>query len=176
MTTYSLAVRESEDAPNHDKLQVALIILRNDELDKPLRVSSDNKNRLSVKPLVYGTKSTWQTEREDGGPEDFLFIAMMATVPDDPDSGLPSASITIIDGDGSIRKKLRNARGEVTVDMAVVMADDPNTLLDFWLGMRLSDATGQGSFLTFEIGAYPVLEELYGCVRMTRDRCPALFE
>jgi hypothetical protein len=176
MNTYSLDLRQHEDAPHHDKLQVALIILRSDELEKPLRVSTDNKHRLSVKPLVYGTKSTWQTEREDGGPEDFLYISMLATVPDEPDSGLPTASVTIIDGDGAIRKKLRNARGEVTVDMAVVMADAPNTLLDFWLGMRLSDATGQGSFLTFEIGAYPVLEELYGSVRMTRDRTPALFE
>lgn len=174
--TFYLDVRVGEDASHHDKLAIALIVLRSEGLDKPLRVSSDNTNRLSAEPLIYGTRSTWQTGREDGGPEEYLFISMLVRPPDDPDNGLPNASITIVDGDGSIRKQIRGARGEVLVDMAVVMRSDPNTPVDFWTGMRLSDANGQGSFLSFEIGAYPVLEELYCTVRMTRDRAPCLFE
>jgi len=173
---FYLDVRTAEDAPNHDKLAIALIVLRSDGLDKPLRVSSDNTKRLSAEPLIYGTRSTWQTDREDGGPVDYLFISMLVRPPGDPDGGLPTASITIIDGDGAIRKQLRSARGEVLADMAVVMNSDLDTPVEFWTGMRLSDAKGQGSFLTFDFGAYPVLEELYCCVRMTRDQCPCLFE
>lgn len=60
MRRVSLNARLAQDALGSDEIYVALFEINHPDLEKPIRLSTDNTERLSVEPLYYGTRSTWR--------------------------------------------------------------------------------------------------------------------
>ncbi|TIY07279.1 MAG: hypothetical protein E5V16_21390, partial [Mesorhizobium sp.] len=60
MRRVSLNARLAIDQVATDELEVVLVMIEHPLLEEPVRLSSDNADRISVEPLMCGTRSTWR--------------------------------------------------------------------------------------------------------------------
>ena len=60
MRRISLNARMANNAQASAEIPVVLIEMNHPELEKPIRLSTDNTERLSIDPLYYGTRSPWR--------------------------------------------------------------------------------------------------------------------
>ncbi|MCP1200048.1 hypothetical protein [Notoacmeibacter sp. MSK16QG-6] len=170
MRTVSLNYRQMLDAPITTELPVFLIYIDHDDLDAPIRLSSDPTTRITDDPPRYATYSTWKTD--DGSP--FLFAGLGVKLPEDKDDAPPQSAITFTGADAASKAALRAVEGRASVSLAVVLAGSPDVLEAEFLGMELVSATFEPDVtLTIESDALHELPWPYP--RMTKDRFPALF-
>jgi hypothetical protein len=166
----SMNARMSLDAPASDELQVYLLKITHPYLDAPVRLSTDPTECLSYEPLMYGTKSTWQTS--DGSP--FLFVLVSAQLPSDKEDEPAGAALVLENVDNQVAQMLRSTTARATVDMAVVLASSPNLIEQEFLGLRLMSVEGNASEVTLNISRDPINAEPWPAGRMTRQRFPGL--
>ncbi|MCR5856000.1 hypothetical protein [Mesorhizobium sp. J428] len=171
MRTISFNARLAADAESTDEIEVVLIKITHPLLDAPIRLSSDNTERLSVDPLAYVTRSTWLTD--DGSP--FKFILMGTQIPDETSEEAPSGNIVIADLDSEIAEVLCSTTVPATVSMALVYASSPDVVEHEFLDMKLRSAEIDGDQIVLSFSKEPVLEESYPAARMTKERFPGLY-
>jgi hypothetical protein len=167
----SLNMRLSQDAMNTDEVEVVLVKLTHPDLEAPVRLSSDPTVRLSVDPLIYGTRSTWQTD--DGSP--FQFVLMSTILPDDVEDAPQAATLVLEVVDKDMAAPLRTfVHMEAKVDLAVVLAGSPDVVEAEWLGFDLIGADGDSGQITLSISRDALETEPFPARRMTRDTAPGL--
>ena len=166
----SFNAREAGDASASDQIEVVLVIVEHPDLAEPERLSSDNKVRLSVEPLQYGTLSSWRTQ----SGEPFRFIGMGAQLPDDADDGPANGSLVVELHDQRLVDALRSTVTPATIHMALVMADTPDLVEAEFVGMELAGADIGAGEATLQFGLKPVLAERNPSDRMTRQQFPGL--
>lgn len=171
MRTISFNARLAADAESTDEIEVVLIKITHPLLDAPIRLSSDNTERISVEPLAYGTRSTWLTD--DGSP--FLFILMGAQIPDETDEEPPAGSLVLANLDSAIAEVLTSTTVPAIVSMALVLASSPDEVEHEFLDMQLRSAEGDGDQIVLSFTKEPVLNETYPSDRMTKERFPGLY-
>lgn len=170
MRRVSLNARVAQDATASDEVEVILFKITHDDLEEPIRLSTDPTERLSIEPLSYGTRSTWLTD--DGSP--FLFCLLSAMLPDDQDDQPQAASVVIEAVDRDIAMLLRSTTKRATVDMAVVLASSPDLVEGEWRGLELITAEGDSGEIRLTISRDPITSEPYPARRMTRNVMPGL--
>ena len=168
----SLNARLAQDAAHSAEIEVVLIMVEHPDLAAPIRLSTDNADRISVEPLIYGTRSTWRGS--DPATEPFLFILASAEMPSDLEGAPAEASIVIEAVTGEVARLLRSFTSRATVHMAVVLASSPDIVEFEATGMRLMLAEGGAGEVTATIGREPVEEESLPGLRFTKDRFPGL--
>ncbi len=171
MRRVSLNARASQDASVSDEVEVMLIRITHPDLEAPLRLSTDPTERLSVEPLVYGTRSSWRSD-DDGSP--YLFALLGAMLPDDQEDQPQAATIVVEAVDRTIAEVLRSTTRRATVDLAVVLASAPHVVEAEWLGLELVSAEGDAGEIKLSISRDPITSEPYPARRMTRNVCPGL--
>lgn len=171
MRTISFNARLAADAEATDEVETVLIKITNPLLDQPIRLSSDNTERISVEPLAYGTRSTWLTD--DGSP--FLFILMGTQIPDETDEEPPAGNLVLANLDSEIAEVLTSTTVPSLVSMALVLASSPNEVEHEFLDMQLRSAEGDGDQIVLFFTKEPVLSERYPSDRMTKERFPGLY-
>jgi hypothetical protein len=147
MRKIALTRRLALDAAFDEDVEIVLVKITHDDLDEPVLLSSDPTTRLSLEPLLYGTNSAWNNP--EGKP--FLFMLMSTILPGDQDD-TPAA----------------------TVDMAVVLASDPQAVQMEQLGLKLVSADGNANEITLTVSRDPITAEPWPSGRMTRQRFPGL--
>lgn len=170
MRRVSLNARQAIDQVATDELEVVLVIIEHPLLDTPVRLSSDNADRISVEPLMYGTRSTWRTA--DGSP--FLFVMLDALVPDDEDDTPAQASLVLEILDSDIADILTSTTEQATCHMAIVLASSPDTIEAEWVGLKMTGADGDSGEVSLKFSMEPITEEPYPADRMTKERFPGL--
>ncbi|MER8817166.1 DUF1833 family protein [Mesorhizobium sp. M0074] len=170
MRRVSLNARLALDQVATDELEVVLVIIEHPLLDTPVRLSSDNADRISVEPLMYGTRSTWRTE--DDSP--FLFIMLDALVPDEEDDAPAQASLVLEILDSDIADILTSTTVQATCHMAIVLASSPDNVEAEWIGMLMTGADGDSGQVSLKFSMEPITEEPYPADRMTKERFPGL--
>lgn len=173
MRRISLTSRLSADASHSGDVEIFLLRITHPDLDGDyVRLSSDPTARLSVEPLVYGTRSTWLS---DGG-DPYLFVLASALLPDDRDEQTGSTQIELEAVDQDIAQVLRSTIQRATVDIAIVRASDPDTVdLEVRdLALMSAEAASAGT-ITLTIGRESITSEPWPAHRMTRSLFPALF-
>lgn len=171
MRKVSINARRNQQDRYATDLEVVLIHISHNDLDSPVRLSTDPTTRLSVEPLAYGTRSTWRTT--DGSP--FLFVLASALLPDDQDDAPPTATL-IIDGVANeITEILRSTRKRASVRMAVVLASSPDHVEAEFTGLELVGVDGGGSQVTLHLSGEAYHLEPWPAARMTKARFPGLF-
>lgn len=163
--------RLASDGMAPDQVEVVLWHITHPDLSAPVRLSTDPTERLSVDPLRYGTRSTWQTE--DGSP--FYFIIASALVPDDKGDAPATAKIVLANVDSSIAVLLRSFVTPATVDMAVVLAATPDLVEFECLGLQLVSSEPNGDLVTLNLSREPLTAEPWPSGKMTRSRFPGLW-
>lgn len=81
MRRVSLNARLAQDAEATDEIYVVLLEVQHPDLERPLRLSTDNTERLSIVPLYYGTRSTWRGA--DPVDDPYLWVVASTLLPSD---------------------------------------------------------------------------------------------
>lgn len=168
----SLNYRRALGDPVSDEVQCVLILIRHEDLDFDVRLCSDPAERLSVEPLMYGTRSSWLNP--NGEP--WLYTIMSAVLPDDRGEAPPAAEIVLANLDSRILEALRATTTPARVDMAVVLASSPEIVEFEALDLMLASVPYDAAEITLSISRESEEGEYWPAQRLTRDRCPGLFK
>ncbi|WP_455270300.1 hypothetical protein [Rhizobium herbae] len=172
MRNVSLNQRLANNSASTDEIQAALFFIEHPSLAKPIRLSTDNTERLSVDPLYYGTRSTWLTANPVADP--FLWIVASTVLPSDLDDAPAAATIIVENVDNEIAKLLRSFTDHATVHVAVILASSPNQLEFEVRDLKLVSHDLNAGEVTLQISRQDVEEEDYPVDRMTKDKFPGL--
>lgn len=172
MRRLSLNARLAQEENSTDEIEICLIVIEHPALDEPVRLSTDNTERLSLSPLMYGTRSTWMGANPITEP--YLFVLASAELPSDLDDAPASASIVLENVDNDIGAILRSVTDRATVHMAVVLASSPNLTEAEYREMKLVNADGDVGEVRLSFSREPIEDESYPTDRMTKQRFPGL--
>ncbi|MCW1934125.1 hypothetical protein [Pararhodobacter zhoushanensis] len=172
MRRLSLNARLAFDAPASAEIEVALFLIEHPDLDAPIRLSTDNTERLSVDPLTYGTRSTWRGANPVTDP--YLWIVASAVLPGDDDEAPASARLVIENLDAGLTALLRSFTEPPTISIAVVLADSPDTIEAEWTGLQLASADITAAEITLTLSRDEIELEPFPPGRMTRLNFPGL--
>ena len=173
MRRISLNARRGFDAANTAEVDLALFQFEHPALEAPIRLSTDPTERLSVEPLLYGTRSTWLAPSPSAEP--FLFALVSAELPGDQEDAPASGALVLENVDNRIAEVLRSFTDRATVHMAVVRSTDPDLVEYQYLGLKLMQAGGDAGEVTLTLSRAPIEDELAPMDRFTKDRFPGLF-
>lgn len=170
MRRVSLNARLAQDAAASAEIEAALFYIEHPLLDAPVRLSTDNTERLSVEPLMYGTRSTWMDSDPQAQP--FLFVLASSLLPSDLDDAPAAGNIVLENVDNDIAKVLRSFTTPAAIHMAVVLAGSPNQVEAEWRDLKIMSADLDAGEVTLSFSREDIEEEFYPADRMTRDRFP----
>lgn len=172
MRRLSLNARLAQDAQATDEIYCALFYITHPDLDKPIRLSTDNTVRLSTEPLMYGTRSTWMGTNPANDP--FLFVIASTLLPSDLDDAPAAGNIIIENVDNEIAKLLRSFTDLATIHMAVVLASSPNLIEAEWRNMNIISADLDAGEVMVSFNREDIGDEYFPSGRMSRERFPGL--
>ncbi|KJF67399.1 hypothetical protein [Rhizobium nepotum] len=124
MRRISFNARMAQDAQATSEIYVALFEIEHPELVKPIRLSTDNTERLSSDPLYYGTRSTWRGANPITEP--FLWVVASTLLPSDQEDAPAAATLILENLDQEMVNVVRSFTTPATIHMAVVLASSPN--------------------------------------------------
>ena len=172
MRLVSLNARQMLAAEASDEIEVLLFSIEHPDLEAPIRLSSDNTERLSEDPLLYCTRSTWRDA--DPETEPYLFLMVSAVLPSDLDDAPASAQFVLENLDSEMVTLLRSFQAPPTVHMAVVLASSPDLVEAEWTGLKLTAAEIDAGSITLSLSREEIEGEYWPTGRMTRLRFPGL--
>lgn len=117
MRTLSLNFRKAIFSEQTGDVAIILLTISHPLLVTPERVSSDPTKRISIDPLIYGTRSRGN---------DYLFLPISGILPDDKEDSPPQARLVIENISRDLIGLLRSTTIPATVDMEIVLASAPD--------------------------------------------------
>ncbi|MGN6538935.1 MAG: DUF1833 family protein [Mesorhizobium sp.] len=168
----SLNALRQVDALGTTSVAVFLVIIEHDDLEEPLRISSDNAARLSTEPLTYGTLSTYGST--DGSAKPFYYIGMQVIPPDDEEDAEPTSTVVIDVLDADIVDVLTSTTVPATARIAIVMAETPNLVEIESVGLELKNVSGDWGQIALKLSMEDLYDEPFPALRMTKAQFPGL--
>ncbi|KQP52997.1 hypothetical protein [Methylobacterium sp. Leaf106] len=165
----SLNARAAVNAPNTDQVPVLLVTIRHPSLTAPAYLSSDPTVRLSIEPLVYGTKHAGN---------DYLYVLVGAVLPDDQKDSPPKTTLTFENIDKDMAKVLRGITPGTyaSVDLDIVLAGSPEVVERSHTNLRGVRGSYDAAQVSLDISREPFTSEPWPDGRMTSSRFPSLFQ
>ncbi len=173
MRKVSLNARDAFEAQSTREIELALFVIEHPSLDAPIRLSTDPTERLSIEPLMYGTRSSWMGA--DPATDPYLFVLASTDVPSDLEDAPASATFVLENVDNEIAAILRSFVDRPTVHMAVVLASSPNTPELEYHGLVMTGSEGDAGEVSVSISRQPIEDESAQMDRFTKDRFPGCF-
>jgi len=172
MRRLSLNARLALDAIATDEVETVLLHIEHPDLDEPIRLSTDNTERLSDDPLYYGTRSTWRGA--DPANEPFLWVVASAVLPSDLDDAPAAATIVLENLDHAMAEVMRSFTTPATFHMAVVLADTPNVIEAEFSDLLLTSAEITAGEISLSISREEIETEFVPGGRMTSRTFPGM--
>lgn len=173
MKRVSLNARLAQDAQATDDVYVALIEITHPSLDVPIRLSTDNTERLSTDPLYYGTRSSWRGA--DPLTQPYLWVVASALLPSDQDDA-PAAGTLILDNlDADLVRVVRSITDMASISLAVVMASTPSLIEAEFTDLQIRSADIDAAEISLSFSREEIELEHFPSGRMSRNRFPGLF-
>jgi hypothetical protein len=173
MRRISLNARAAQDAVTSAEIEVILFEINHASLDAPIRLSTDNTERLSTDPLIYGTRSTWRGA--DPLTEPFLWVVASAILPSDSQDDAGEAQIVLDVLDAEYAELLLSFTDLASFHMAVVMASSPDVAELEELDLKLTASEIADTEISLTLSRQNIELEFYPAGRMTRSKFPGLF-
>ena len=173
MNRVSLNARRAMEAASTDEVEVVLLQFEHPALEAPIRLTTDRTERISIEPLIYGTRSTWNGA--DPASEPYLFVVAAAELPSDLEDAAPGGAIVLSNLEPGLGAQLRAVTGPASVHMAVVLASSPDLLEREFRDLLLVDVGGDAAEIRLTVSRRAITEELAPTDRFTKDRFPGLF-
>jgi hypothetical protein len=164
MAAIPLTVRASMYAEHTDEVEVALITIDHDDLDAPVRLSSDPTERLSSDPLRYGTTSNGN---------EFDFVLMQAVTPDDRKGTPPRVQLVMENVGFDVVEVAQSFTTPGTATIEMVLASAPDTVIQTFRELSIVRCSWDESSATFELSREPFVSEPFGA-RQTKNFFPGL--
>lgn len=165
----SKKAREHVQAEVDPLVKVFLITLYHEDLQEPIRVSSDPTERLGSDEInvIYGTRSNGY---------EYMYAGFDACFANDEDGSPPQVQISIPNADRSIIEAIESmGPGPVTVDIQLVFADTPDIVEVALTGMELSDITYDESAISGIVSRDLLFQEPFPFRSFTPNEWPFLF-
>ncbi|MEM5477177.1 hypothetical protein [Pacificibacter sp. AS14] len=172
MRRLSLNARAAQDAVASAEIEVILFEINHPSLDAPIRLSTDNTERLSTEPLIYGTRSTWRDA--DPAAEPFMWVVASAILPSDSQDDAGEAQIVLDVLDAQYAELLLSFTDLATFHMAVVLASAPDVIELEELDLSLTVAEIADTEISLTLSRQDIELEFYPAGRMTRTKFPGL--
>lgn len=172
MRRLSLNARLAQDAEGSAEIETALILIEHPELAEPIRLSTDNTERISDDPLYFGTRSTWRGSNPITEP--FLFVVASAILPGDAEDEPASARIVLENLDADMVELVRSFTDPADISIAVVLASSPDLVEAEFTGLRLVSAEITAGEITLALSRDEIELEMFPPGRMTRLNFPGL--
>lgn len=164
--------RRAQDAEASTDVEVVLIEITHPELTAPIRLSTDNTERLGVDPLMYGTRSTWRGANPVSDP--YLFIIADALLPDEAQDAPAEAQISLVALDAQYTSLLRSFQDPATLNMAVVLSSTPDVIEGEFLDLQLTTSEWGDGEVKLTFSNEDIELERFPPGRMTRSKFPGL--
>ena len=164
--------RLAQDAEASAEIEVALFIIDHPDLNEPIRLSTDNTERLSDDPLMYGTRSSWRGSNPQTQP--FLWVIASAVLPGEAEDAPATASIVLENLDSEMVELLTSFTDPATIQMAGVLASSPNDIEVEQLDLQIVSAEVTAGEITLQISREDMDLEPCPPGRFTRMRFPGL--
>lgn len=172
MRRLSLNARLAQLDLRPEEIEVVLMRMTHPLLTAPIRLSTDNTERITADPLVYGTRSRW------GGAnpvtEPYLWVVASTLLPSDLDDAPAAASIVLENLDAGMAELLRSFTEPANVDLAVVLASSPDEVEAEYTDLRLVGCEITAGEITLRLSREEIELEQMPAGRMTRDRFPGV--
>jgi hypothetical protein len=172
MRRLSLNARAAQDAVASAEIEVILFEINHPSLDAPIRLSTDNTERLSTEPLIYGTRSNWRGA--DPATEPFMWVVASAILPSDSQDDAGEAQIVLDVLDAEYAELLLSFTDLATFHMASVMASSPDVVELEELDLSLTVAEIADTEISLTLSRQDIELEFYPAGRMTRTKFPGL--
>ncbi len=173
MRRVSLNARAALEEASSPEVEVVLLTVEHPELPAPVRLSTDPTERLSIDPLLYGTRSSWSGADPQTDP--YLFILASAEFPSDLEDAPAAATLVLENVDNEIAHLLRSFTDRPVVHMAVVLASSPDLVEAEYRNLNIIGVDGNAGEVSISISRAPIEEESVPMDRFTKDRFPGLF-
>lgn len=174
MRRLSLNARLAPDADASSEIHVVLLRITHPSLAAPIRLSTDNTERISTEPLAYGTRSRWGGADPEQDPH--LWIVASTLLPSDLEDAPAAATIILENLDSRMVELLRSFTDAATLDMAVVLASSPDLVEAEWTGLQLITSEISAGEISLQFSREEIELEPFPVGRMTRDRFPGLHQ
>lgn len=169
----SLNERLAQEAGSTAEIRVVLVEITHPDLPEPIRLSTDNTERLSVDPLYYGTRSTWRGANPSTEP--YLWVIASTLLPSDKED-VPAGGTLILENlDREMVRLVRSYTDMATISMAVVLASSPDLLEAEYTGMEILSADIDAGEIVLTFSREEIEMEPFPKDRMTRNNNPGLF-
>lgn len=170
----SLNARQANREATSAEIEVVLLEFSHPDLDAPIRLSTDNTERISDDPLTYGTRSTWRGA--DPATDSYLWVIASAVLPSDADDVPATAQIVLENLDAAMVELLRSFTTPASVALALVEAGTPDLVEEEYHDLRLTNADGDASEITLTLSREEIELEQFPAGRMTRQKMPGLWK
>ncbi len=173
MRRVSLNARLAQDAQATDDVYVALIEIAHPSLDEPIRLSTDNTERLSTDPLYYGTRSNWRGANPLTQP--YLWVVASALLPSDQDDAPATGTLILDNLDADLVRAVRSITDLASISLAVVMASTPSLIEAEFTDLQIRSADIDAAEISLAFSREEIELEHFPSGRMSRNRFPGLF-
>jgi hypothetical protein len=162
----SLTLRTAAKAESAEEVPIVLVTITHEDLEEPIRLSSDPTKRLSLDPLRYGTVS---------GGQEYDFVLMSAILPDDKDDAPAAASLAFENVFADMASVVRAVSTPAAVDFKLVLASAPDDVEEQYTGLQATKGSYDANRVTLEVSGDLLMniDWPYSC--MTQRRFPGLF-
>jgi hypothetical protein len=172
MRRLSLNARLARDAEASAEIEVALFIIEHPELEEPIRLSTDNTERLSDDPYTMGTRSTWRGS--DPLTQPFLWVIASAVLPGEAEDAPATATLVLDNLSSEMVELLRSFTEPATIHIAGVLASSPDDIEVEQLDLQIVSAEVNAGEITLQISREDMDLEPFPPGRMTRMHFPGL--
>lgn len=155
-------------APQSSQFAIGLVTIDHDQLEAPIRLSTDNTQRLVVTALdiVYGT-------RHNGN--DFYFFPCTLKLPDDTDDGPNQMRLQFDHVTRQYTDIIRSIVGKPTVNVDLLMSDNLDWVELSWPEFRLTHIDYDAGTVTLEMEMETLTQESYPGGAYTTGGFPAMY-
>jgi Domain of unknown function (DUF1833) len=113
MRTLSLNFREAVNANESGEVAIFLMTITHDDLDEPIRLSTDPTTLLTENPLAYKTRSR---------DEDYIYVPMQVVLPDERENAPPRAQFRICNVTRDLIEFVRSTTTPAQAKLELVLA------------------------------------------------------
>jgi ABC-type cobalt transport system substrate-binding protein len=163
----SLNFREALFAPESGEVPIFLLTITHASLSEPIRLTTDPTEVATTDPeLTYKTESRGN---------DYLYVGVDVTVPNEEDRSPPASKLTISNVTRDLIPFARSVSTPPAVKIEAVLKSDPDTVELEFPQMDMINLTYNAAQLEFDLVIDSLTAEAYPAGTFSPSQFPALF-
>lgn len=166
MRTLSLNFREAINAAESGVVPIILLTITHDDLDAPIRLSTDPTELLTTTPRVYGTTSRGN---------EYLFVPMQIALPDEKEGSPPRSAMQISNVNREVVALIRSITTPPQCKMELVLDTDLDAVEVESPELNIVDSNTVAGVLTLDLSLNSMQAEQYPVDSFDPSGFPGLF-